>query len=127
MPLRVRPVHALQRAQPHRVARRRPKDLVVVETDGTLQQLDSLKSAHEGVVVTGFTVLDRPLDEVASHLGAPDRQFRLADVSAACRQCPRRPLLRQPLHPPLPIRHGVRQHSVCRTGLEVLVRTLPHP
>jgi uncharacterized protein len=65
-----------------------PTDLVVVETDGTLEQVDSLKSAYEGAAATGFDVYAHSFDEVAAHPGVRARQLGLASVSETCRQCP---------------------------------------
>ncbi|MFF4104939.1 radical SAM/SPASM protein FxsBH, inactivated beta-hydroxylase extension form [Streptomyces sp. NPDC001903] len=65
-----------------------PTDLVVVETDGSLEQADSLKTAHEGAAATGFDVFRHAFDEVAAHPGIRARQLGLAGVSAACRACP---------------------------------------
>ncbi|MFF3624290.1 radical SAM/SPASM protein FxsBH, inactivated beta-hydroxylase extension form [Streptomyces sp. NPDC002467] len=65
-----------------------PTDLVVVETDGTLEQVDSLKSAFDGAAATGFNVFDHALDQVAAHPGVRARQLGLAGVSDACRRCP---------------------------------------
>ncbi|KIF07750.1 radical SAM protein, partial [Streptomyces sp. RSD-27] len=65
-----------------------PTDLVVVETDGTLEQVDSLKSAYEGAAATGFNVFDHAFDRVAAHPGVRARQLGLAGVSATCRRCP---------------------------------------
>ncbi|MFJ5224817.1 radical SAM/SPASM protein FxsBH, inactivated beta-hydroxylase extension form [Streptomyces sp. NPDC088400] len=65
-----------------------PTDLVVVETDGTLEQVDSLKSAYEGAAATGFDVFAHPFDAVAAHPGVRTRQLGLAGVSETCRQCP---------------------------------------
>ncbi|MFI7359627.1 radical SAM/SPASM protein FxsBH, inactivated beta-hydroxylase extension form [Streptomyces avidinii] len=65
-----------------------PTDLVVVETDGTLEQVDSLKSAFEGAATTGFNVFDHAFDQVAAHPGVRARQLGLAGVSDSCRRCP---------------------------------------
>ncbi|WP_030855265.1 radical SAM/SPASM protein FxsBH, inactivated beta-hydroxylase extension form [Streptomyces sp. NRRL F-4474] len=65
-----------------------PTDLVVVETDGTLEQVDSLKSAFEGAAATGFNVFDHAFDRVAAHPGVRARQLGLAGVSDSCRRCP---------------------------------------
>ncbi|MER5889259.1 radical SAM/SPASM protein FxsB, inactivated metallohydrolase extension form [Streptomyces sp. NPDC001941] len=65
-----------------------PTDLVVVETDGTLEQVDSLKSAYEGAAATGFDVFRHSFDEVAAHPGVRSRQLGLAGVSDTCRACP---------------------------------------
>ncbi|MFI6286207.1 radical SAM/SPASM protein FxsBH, inactivated beta-hydroxylase extension form [Streptomyces sp. NPDC051018] len=65
-----------------------PTDLVVVETDGALEQVDSLKSAYEGAAATGFDVFTHTFDEVAAHPGVRARQLGLSSVSGTCRSCP---------------------------------------
>ncbi|MEW1613151.1 MULTISPECIES: radical SAM/SPASM protein FxsBH, inactivated beta-hydroxylase extension form [unclassified Streptomyces] len=65
-----------------------PTDLVVIETDGQLEQVDSLKSAYEGAAATGFDVFTHSFDEVAAHPGVRARQLGLAGVSETCRRCP---------------------------------------
>ncbi|MFG2146717.1 radical SAM/SPASM protein FxsBH, inactivated beta-hydroxylase extension form [Streptomyces sp. NPDC048696] len=65
-----------------------PTDLVVVETDGTLEQVDSLKSAYEGAAATGFDVFRHSFDEVAAHPGVRVRQLGLVGVGPECRECP---------------------------------------
>ncbi|MER6117465.1 radical SAM/SPASM protein FxsB, inactivated metallohydrolase extension form [Streptomyces sp. NPDC001743] len=65
-----------------------PTDLVVVETDGRLEQVDSLKSAYEGAADTGFDVFAHTFDEVAAHPGVRARQLGLDGVSETCRRCP---------------------------------------
>ncbi|MFI1225405.1 MULTISPECIES: radical SAM/SPASM protein FxsBH, inactivated beta-hydroxylase extension form [unclassified Streptomyces] len=65
-----------------------PTDLVVIETDGQLEQVDSLKSAYEGAAATGFDVFRNSFDEVAAHPGVQARQLGLAGVSETCRRCP---------------------------------------
>ncbi|MEU2284825.1 FxsB family cyclophane-forming radical SAM/SPASM peptide maturase [Streptomyces sp. NPDC013178] len=63
-------------------------DVVVVETDGTYEQADSLKTAYDGAPVTGKDVFHHTLDEVARHPGMAARQHGLDDLSAQCRTCP---------------------------------------
>lgn len=65
-----------------------PTDLVVVETDGKLEQVDSLKSAFDGAAATGFDVFTHSFDEVAAHPGVRARQLGLAGVGEECRRCP---------------------------------------
>ncbi|MER5865809.1 FxsB family cyclophane-forming radical SAM/SPASM peptide maturase [Kitasatospora sp. NPDC002040] len=65
-----------------------PVDLVVIETDGTFEQADTLKTAYDGAPVTGFDVFANSLDEVAAHPGMLERQSGLAGLSADCRACP---------------------------------------
>ncbi|MEU8705802.1 radical SAM/SPASM protein FxsB, inactivated metallohydrolase extension form [Streptomyces sp. NPDC048565] len=65
-----------------------PTDLVVIETDGQLEQVDSLKSAYDGAAATGFDVFSHSFDDVAAHPGVQARQLGLAGVSETCRSCP---------------------------------------
>ncbi|MGV9639699.1 FxsB family cyclophane-forming radical SAM/SPASM peptide maturase [Streptomyces sp. NPDC003514] len=63
-------------------------DVVVVETDGTYEQADSLKTAYDGAPATGTDVFRHTLDEVARHPGISARQHGLDDLCAQCRECP---------------------------------------
>ncbi|MFB7612768.1 FxsB family cyclophane-forming radical SAM/SPASM peptide maturase [Kitasatospora sp. NPDC056181] len=65
-----------------------PAALVVLETDGTFEQADSLKTAYDGAPATGLDVFRHSLDEVARHPGMAARQSGLAGLSATCRGCP---------------------------------------
>ncbi|MFF5493414.1 FxsB family cyclophane-forming radical SAM/SPASM peptide maturase [Streptomyces aquilus] len=63
-------------------------DVVVVETDGSYEQADSLKIVYDGAPATGKTVFRHTLDEVADHPGMAARQHGLADLCRQCRTCP---------------------------------------
>jgi uncharacterized protein len=65
-----------------------PVDLLVIETDGSLEQADSLKTAYDGAPATGFDVFTHRLDEVAAHPGVTERQLGLAGLAPQCRACP---------------------------------------
>jgi len=65
-----------------------PSDVVVVETDGSIEQVDSLKVAYEGAPETGFDVFRNTLDEAAGHPSITARQLGLAGLCDTCRQCP---------------------------------------
>lgn len=65
-----------------------PVGLVVIETDGTYEQVDSLKAAFHGAPVTGFDVIHHDLDLVAQHPGIVARQQGLAGLCQTCRDCP---------------------------------------
>ncbi|WP_055590527.1 aKG-HExxH-type peptide beta-hydroxylase, partial [Streptacidiphilus griseoplanus] len=65
-----------------------PSDLVVVETDGTLEQADSLKTAYDGAPATGLDVFRHSFDEAARHPGMVDRRRGAAGLAAQCRACP---------------------------------------
>jgi uncharacterized protein len=64
-----------------------PSDLLVIETDGTLEQADSLKTAYEGAPATGCDVFTSSLDTVAEYPGILARQRGLAGLAAQCRAC----------------------------------------
>ena len=65
-----------------------PSDLVVVETDGTYEQADSLKTAFDGAPWTGLDVIRHDLDQVARHPAITARQHRLTGLCATCQSCP---------------------------------------
>jgi uncharacterized protein len=65
-----------------------PSDLVVVETDGSIEQLDSLKTAFDGAAATGLDVFSAAFDEVAAHAGIEARQQGFAGLCGTCRACP---------------------------------------
>jgi uncharacterized protein len=64
-----------------------PADVAVVETDGTWEQADSLKTAYDGAAATGLDVFQHPVDEAAGHPGIAVRQTGIAGVSPTCRDC----------------------------------------
>jgi uncharacterized protein len=65
-----------------------PSDLVVVETDGSYEQADSLKTAYDGAPATGFDVFTQTLDTVGQHPGILARQQGLAGLCGTCQACP---------------------------------------
>ncbi|MEU0024486.1 radical SAM/SPASM protein FxsB, inactivated metallohydrolase extension form [Streptomyces sp. NPDC006335] len=65
-----------------------PSDLAVVETDGSFEQVDSLKTAYDGAPATGFHVDHHTFEQVARHPGVQARQRGLLGLSKTCRACP---------------------------------------
>jgi uncharacterized protein len=65
-----------------------PAALVVIETDGTYEQVDSLKAAFDGAPVTGLDVFSHSLDDVLQHPGIVARQQGFAGLCRTCQQCP---------------------------------------
>ncbi|MET8975441.1 FxsB family cyclophane-forming radical SAM/SPASM peptide maturase [Streptomyces sp. NPDC004539] len=63
-------------------------DVVVVETDGSYEQADSLKTAYDGAPATGQDVVHHSFDDVSRHPGMAARQQGLAGLCAECRACP---------------------------------------
>jgi uncharacterized protein len=65
-----------------------PVDLLVIETDGSWEQTDSLKTAFASAPATGLDVFSHSVDEAAAHPGVAARQTGMAALCAACRGCP---------------------------------------
>ncbi|MFL6114462.1 MAG: FxsB family cyclophane-forming radical SAM/SPASM peptide maturase, partial [Catenulispora sp.] len=64
-----------------------PSDVLVIETDGEIEQLDSLKVAFPGAPQTGLTVDDDDLDLALAHPGMQARQTGTAGLAQQCRSC----------------------------------------
>lgn len=67
-----------------------PVAVVVVESDGAIEQVDSLKSAYPGACGTGLNVLSDPFDAALDHPGVVARQIGLDALSDDCLACPSR-------------------------------------
>ena len=65
-----------------------PSDVVVVETDGAIEQADSLKTAYDGAPATGFHVRRHTFDEAGAHAGFDNRRAEAASLSPVCQRCP---------------------------------------
>ncbi|GAA5044329.1 uncharacterized protein HNP84_004603 [Thermocatellispora tengchongensis] len=65
-----------------------PSTVVVIETDGSYEQVDSLKVAYDGAPQTGFDVFRHSLDDVAGHPGIRARQRGAEALAEECRRCP---------------------------------------
>ena len=64
-----------------------PATLVVIEGDGTIEQVDALKSAFDGAANTGLSVFSHSFDEALALPGMAARQIGLSALSDTCRQC----------------------------------------
>lgn len=64
-----------------------PVAVVVVETDGAIEQVDSLKSAYEGACATGLSVLSDPFDAAFDHPGIVARQIGVGALCETCLAC----------------------------------------
>lgn len=65
-----------------------PSDLAVIETDGSFEQADWLKTAYSGAPETGYDVFRHGFTEFAAHPGVQARQSGLEGISESCRRCP---------------------------------------
>ena len=65
-----------------------PSDVLVIETDGAIEQADSLKVAFDGAVDTGLNVHRDPLAAASGHARIAARQNGTQALSAQCQACP---------------------------------------
>jgi uncharacterized protein len=65
-----------------------PVDMLVIETDGSWEQADSLKTAFDGAPETGLDIFSHSVDEAAASAGVVSRQGGLAALCRTCRECP---------------------------------------
>ncbi|MEU3304210.1 FxsB family cyclophane-forming radical SAM/SPASM peptide maturase [Streptomyces sp. NPDC006678] len=65
-----------------------PVNAVVVETDGAVEQVDSLKSAYDTAAATGLDVFRHTFDDALDHPGIAARQAGADALAAECRACP---------------------------------------
>jgi uncharacterized protein len=64
-----------------------PSDVAVIETDGTIEQADSIKVAYDGAPSTGLDIFRSPLDAAAAHPAIWARQQGIDGLSKTCREC----------------------------------------
>ncbi|WP_327372114.1 FxsB family cyclophane-forming radical SAM/SPASM peptide maturase [Streptomyces sp. NBC_01217] len=65
-----------------------PVNAIVVETDGSIEQVDSLKSAYDTAAATGLDIFRHSFDDALRHPGVAARQAGADALAAACRACP---------------------------------------
>jgi uncharacterized protein len=65
-----------------------PSTLIVVDTDGSIKQLDSLSSTYPGAADTGLNVMSGSFDDAFDHPTTVARQIGIHALSAECRACP---------------------------------------
>jgi uncharacterized protein len=65
-----------------------PGTLVVVDTDGSVKQLDSLSSAYPGAADLGLDVLSGGFDDALEHPTTVARQIGKDALAAQCQACP---------------------------------------
>jgi uncharacterized protein len=64
-----------------------PSTIVVVDTDGSIKQLDSLSSAYPGAADTGLHVSSNSFDDALDHPTTVARQMGAAALSPECLDC----------------------------------------
>ncbi|HUD35536.1 MAG TPA: FxsB family cyclophane-forming radical SAM/SPASM peptide maturase [Streptosporangiaceae bacterium] len=64
-----------------------PVDLLVIDTDGSWEQPDSLKTAFDGAPATGMAVFSHPVDAVITQPGFVSRLGGLTALCGTCQDC----------------------------------------
>ncbi|WP_455359388.1 FxsB family cyclophane-forming radical SAM/SPASM peptide maturase [Streptomyces sp. SYSU K21746] len=100
-----------------------PSGCVVIESDGTIEGVDTLRSVEEGASRLGLDVFNESLDEALHHPKMAHRQYGKDALAEQCRSCP---LVEVCGGGYLPHRfsaaRGYRNPSVYCTDLEYLIR-----
>jgi uncharacterized protein len=65
-----------------------PVRLLGIDTDGSLEQVDALRSAYDGAAATGYDVFAHDFDQVLTHPAVIARQGGLDALCRTCQQCP---------------------------------------
>jgi uncharacterized protein len=65
-----------------------PAAVAVIESDGAIEQVDSLKSAYPGASATGLNVFADTFDAALAHPGIVARQLGPAALCKTCQACP---------------------------------------
>ncbi len=104
-----------------------PMAAVVVDTDGAIEQVDSLKSAYPGAPATGLDVFRHPFDDALRHPGIAARQLGERALADTCRGCPVHQVCGggNYVHRYAP-GSGFRHPSVYCADLERLIRHVAH-
>ncbi len=64
-----------------------PVDIIVVETNGDIEMVDSLKGTYEGATHLGFNVADTSFDDVVRHNMVEFRRLGMESLSETCQAC----------------------------------------
>jgi uncharacterized protein len=64
-----------------------PIEVAVIETDGSLEQVDALKSAYSGATATGLHLATASMDDLLRHPAVLARQGGLAALAEVCQNC----------------------------------------
>jgi uncharacterized protein len=100
-----------------------PVATIVINTDGSYEQIDTLRATFEGAVDTGLHVSNNSLDEAMRHPDVTSRQRGPDGLPDDCRACPVRNVCGGGY---LPHRYrngtGFENRSVYCTDLEYLIR-----
>lgn len=89
---RIRLFESIQRmlcgfSSPTEIIGTTPVTLIVVETNGDIEAVDSLKSTYEGATRLGYNIFEHDFDNVASHFAIKSRQMGVDSLCTKCQNC----------------------------------------
>ena len=64
-----------------------PVDLIVIESNGEIEAVDSLKSTFSGATKLGYNIFDNSFDEVTQNRAIKTRQLGLSSLCSTCKNC----------------------------------------
>ena len=64
-----------------------PAAMIVIDTDGTIKQVDALYAAYDGAADTGLHIAEHPLDAALDHPTTVARQIGRLALSPVCEAC----------------------------------------
>lgn len=100
-----------------------PAALITINTDGSIEQVDTLRSAYEGAVRTDHNVVADSFDAVLRHPAVAARQIGVAALSDTCRACDIHRICGSGYYPHRYRRgHGFRNPSVYCRDLTLLIK-----
>ncbi len=65
-----------------------PVDLIVVETNGDVEAVDSLKGTYEGATILGLNIFDHDMEVVSQHMAVRARHLGVKSLCSTCAECP---------------------------------------
>jgi uncharacterized protein len=99
-----------------------PVALAIIDADGSIEQVDALRSAYHGASGTGLNVFDHTFDEVLGHPAVAARQAGVGGLCEACQRCPIRQICGGGFYPHrYRAGHGFQNPSVYCPDLQKLI------
>ncbi len=104
-----------------------PVALVVVDTDGSMEQVDTLKSTFSGAPQTGLSVFTHSFDDALGHPAIVARQIGGEALSEICQACPVREICGGGYFPHrYRAENGFKNPSVYCSDLRYLITHISH-
>jgi uncharacterized protein len=100
-----------------------PVDLIVIETNGDIEAVDSLKTTYNGATKLGYNIFKHDFNTVSSNFRVISRQLGAESLCKECRSCPLVSICGGGYLPHrYSIEHGFDNPSVYCTDLQKLIR-----